>query len=92
MISLADMIDKGAVAGDSFRLSGFAPERHVHTYDGEALKRPEGWVEGAEVVFVGWRETAFLRRAQFSVDGVVWSGKGLASCLLVDHEDDSLET
>jgi len=48
------------------------------------MSRPADWIEGADVVFLGWRELAFNRCGQFSVGGEVYGGKGLASCLLVE--------
>ena len=81
--SLADMIGAGAKPGDRFRLRGFDNTRHVHTYDSQPIERPAGWVDGAEVIFVGWSGGTYVRRAQFTVNGETWAGKGLASCLLV---------
>ena len=83
MTSLADMIGAGAEAGDRFRIVGFDPSRHVHTYDGQPVERPEDWVDGSEVVFLGWSDRAITRRARFEINGEVYAGKGLASCILV---------
>ena len=85
MISLADMIKAGAQPGDRFTVTGFDPSRHIHTYDGQPIERPSRWVNGAAVVFLGWRQLTYSRRGQFSVNGEVWEGKGLASCLLVEE-------
>lgn len=83
--SLADMIGAGARPGDTFVLVGFDNTKHVHTYDGRPIERPAGWVDGTEVIFVGWSGGTYVRRAQFTVNGEPWAGKGLASCLLVEE-------
>ena len=82
-VSRADMIGSGAEPGDTYRLVGFDNTKHVHTYDGQPVERPGSWVDGAEVVFVGWSGGTYVQRAQLTVNGETWAGKGLASCLLV---------
>ena len=83
MTSLADMIGAGAEAGGRFIIAGFDPSRHIHTYDGQLVERPDDWVDGAEVIFLGWSERALTRRARFEINGAVYAGKGPASCILV---------